>query len=209
MATILAHSTSPMGHFFPISVLLTELRDRGHDVALGFVTEASGLPWLTFWPLLPHLRSRAAPPWGPGLRPLPGVMGRVRDALFMRSASGVFDNPTVRSLSPISARVGVPPIASADDYARRAPLKLVATARPFDYPHPDWDDSIQMIGTCGFEPTAEETPEWPTAIDRPIVLVSTSPEFHGDTDLARTALDALADEPVHVASNKDNQRGPR
>src|SRR3954462_7298975 len=34
MAKILAYQPPAMGHFFPISLLLTELRNRGHDVAL-------------------------------------------------------------------------------------------------------------------------------------------------------------------------------
>ena len=41
-------------------------------------------------------------------------------------------------------------------------------------------------------------PDWLAAIDRPIVLVSTSSEFQGDTDVAVMALTALAEEPVHV-----------
>jgi MGT family glycosyltransferase len=267
-----------MGHLFPISALLSELRDRGHDIALrtlaagvdtglglGFATaaidprietmplddadapnpkvalqkalstfarhaeyevtdlaaaidevgpdvvlvdancwgaaagaEASGLPWLSFWPFLPYLRSRGVPPWGPGLRPWSGLAGRVRDALLRPTVTGIFDKGMVGPLNRVRARVGVPPITSADDYGRRAPLKLVATAQPFDYPHPDWDDSIARVGACAFDPIPRETPVWLAAIDRPIVLVSTSSEFLGDTDLARTALAALADEPVHV-----------
>ncbi|MGY4650783.1 nucleotide disphospho-sugar-binding domain-containing protein [Mycobacterium sp. URHB0021] len=277
MAKILAYATPAMGHLFPFSALLTELRDRGHDIALrtlaagvetgrslGFATaavdprieaiplddahapnpkvalqqalsafarhaeyevtdlaeaiaevgpdvvivdancwgaaaeaEASGLPWVSFWPFLPYLRSRGVPPWGPGLRPWPGVVGRIRDAL-LRPMLSDFDKGMVGPLNRIRARVGVPLITSADDYGRRAPLKLVATAQPFEYPHPDWDDSIQLIGACAFDPTPQETPQWLAAIDRPIVLVSTSSEFQGDTDLARTAIDALASEPVHV-----------
>ena len=34
MAKILAYQTPAMGHLFPFSALLTELRDRGHDIAL-------------------------------------------------------------------------------------------------------------------------------------------------------------------------------
>src|SRR5690242_4748658 len=34
VATILAYTTPAMGHLFPMSALLTELRDRGHDIAL-------------------------------------------------------------------------------------------------------------------------------------------------------------------------------
>src|SRR5690242_8143267 len=278
VAKILAYSSPAMGHFFPVSVLLTELRDRGHDVSLrtltagvetgrrlGFDTaavdpriealplddanapnskialqralnvfakhaeveiddlgaaidevgpdvvivdancwgaaaaaEASGLPWASFWPFIPFLRARGVPPWGPGLKPRPGLVGRVRDAVLRPVVSGVLDKAMVGPLNRIRAQVGVPPIASADDYVRRAPLKLVATARPFDYPHPDWDDSIALIGACAFDSAPDEVPDWLAAIDRPIVLVSTSSEWQGDIHLARTALDALANEPVHV-----------
>jgi MGT family glycosyltransferase len=280
MATVLAYNTPAMGHLFPTSVLLTELRDRGHDIALrtlrtgvplgqelGFATaavdprieamplndwdatspedalrralgtfghraeyevddvrraiqevspdvliidancwgaaataEASGLPWLSFWAYLPYLRSNATPPYGPGLKPLPGMVGRIRDALVRPKLSGVFNDAMLGPLNRVRARVGVPPLSSADDYVRRPPLKLVATAEPFEYAHPDWDDSIQLIGPLSYDPAPEKVPDWLTAIDRPIVLVSTSSEFQGDTDVALLALTALADEPVHVVA---------
>jgi MGT family glycosyltransferase len=76
----------------------------------------------------------------------------------------------------------------------------VATAEPFDYPHPDWDDSIQLIGACSYDPAPSTVPEWLAQIDRPIVLASTSSEDQGDFDLARVALAALAEEPVHVVA---------
>jgi MGT family glycosyltransferase len=280
MAKILAYNTPALGHLFPTSVLLTELRDRGHQIALrtlaagvqigrdlGFATEAvdpriediplddygaptpeaalqqafaafaqhaeyevddlrtaiedespdvvivdancwgaaavaeaSGLPWLSFWPFLPYLSSRHAPPYGPGLKPLPGVAGRVRDALLRPKLSGVFNKAMVGPLNSVRARVGVPPVGSADEFVRRPPLMLVATAQPFEYPHPDWDDSIQLIGACAFDPAPGAVPEWLSAIDEPIVLVSTSSERQADVDMARMALTALADEPVHVVA---------
>lgn len=280
MAKILAYNAPAMGHLFPTSVLLSELRGRGHDIALrtlatgvdigrdlGFATaavdlriedmplddwkatnprdalrrvldtfarraeyevddlrkaiqdespdvvivdancwgaaavaEASGLPWLSFWAFLPYLRSRAAPPYGPGLRPWPGVAGRIRDALLRPMLSGVFNKAMLGPLNRIRARVGVPPVGSADEFVLRPPLMLVATAEPFEYAHPDWDDSIQLIGPCTFDPAPEELPDWLAAIDRPIVLVSTSSEFQGDTDVALMALTGLADEPVHVVA---------
>jgi UDP:flavonoid glycosyltransferase YjiC (YdhE family) len=42
MAKVLAYNTPAMGHLFPTSVLLTELRDRGHDIALR--TLRTGVP---------------------------------------------------------------------------------------------------------------------------------------------------------------------
>ena len=278
MARVLAYQTPAMGHFFPISVLLAELRNRGHDIALrtlaagvnagrdmGFDTEpvdprieemplddagaatpqealsrvrdtfarradyevpdlteaindvrpdvlivdpncwgasalaeASGLPWLSFWAFLPYLRSRGVPPWGPGLRPWPGPVGRLRDALLRRKYN------TLDSWTPshniIRGKLGLPPLKTADDYARRAPLLLVATAQPFEYPHPDWDDSVQFIGSCSYDPAPSTAPSWLAQIDRPVVLVSTSSENQGDFELARVALDALAEEPVHVVA---------
>jgi MGT family glycosyltransferase len=267
-----------MGHFFPISVLLTELRNRGHDVTLrtlaagvktglgmGFdtgpvdprieampledsgatnpddalsrvtdtfarraqfeipelteaindvrpdvlivdpncwgayaVAEASGLPWASFWAFLPYLRSRGVPPWGPGLRPWPGPVGRLRDALLRRKFTAL--DSWLDPLNGIRGQLDLSPLTSVDDYARRPPLVLVATAQPFDYPHPDWDDSIQLIGSCSYDPASTAEPEWLAQIDRPIVLVSTSSENQGDSELARVALAALADEPVHVVA---------
>jgi len=72
--------------------------------------------------------------------------------------------------------------------------------KPFDYPHPDWDDSIQLIGSCSYDPAPSTEPEWLAYIDRPIVLVSTSSEDQDDSQIARVALAALAEEPVHVVA---------
>jgi MGT family glycosyltransferase len=278
LAKILAYQTPAMGHFFPIIGLLTELRNRGHDIALrtlaagvnagldmGFVTEAvdprieampfddagaatadealsrvrdtfarraeyeipdlsnainefrpdllivdpncwgasavaeaSGLPWLSFWAFLPYLRSRGVPPWGPGLRPWPGLVGRLRDSLLRRKYNAL--DSWVGSHNIIRDQLGLPPLESAHDFARRAPLLVVDTAQPFEYPHPDWGDSVQFIGACAWDPAPSTVPEWLLKIDRPIVLVSTSSEDQGDFELAQAALDAMAQEPVHVVA---------
>jgi UDP:flavonoid glycosyltransferase YjiC (YdhE family) len=42
--------------------------------------EAGDIPWTCFSPYTPPLRSPGVPPFGLGLRPLPGVLGRIRDA---------------------------------------------------------------------------------------------------------------------------------
>jgi MGT family glycosyltransferase len=87
-----------------------------------------------------------------------------------------------------------------DEFWRRAPLMLVASAKPFEYAQTDWGDAVQMIGPCMLDPVSDTAPDWLASIDRPIVLVTTSSEKQGDDNLVEIALAALAQEPVHVVA---------
>jgi MGT family glycosyltransferase len=87
-----------------------------------------------------------------------------------------------------------------DEFLRRSPLILLASGKPFQYPHTDWGDAVQMIGPCALDPGPNTIPDWLSAIELPIVLVTTSSEKQADADLVATAMTALADEPVHVVA---------
>ena len=160
--------------------------------------DATDIPWACFSPYIPFLKSPGVPPFGPGLKPLPGRLGRMRDAAVRPLAMGVLENAMLPPLNKIRTAVGAPAVASADEFLRRAPLMLVATGKPFEYPQTDWGDAVHMIGPCVLEPQADTVPDWLTTIDRPIVLVTTSSEKQADARLVLTAVTALADEPVHV-----------
>lgn len=163
------------------------------------MAEASGLPWLVFSPFTPYLRSRAAPPFGPGLRPLPGLAGSVRDASMRPFVSCLFDRRVVPRVNAVRARLGVPAIRSVDGLMRRAPMLLAVGGEPFEYPHSDWPD-VHFIGACVFEPPPTEVAGRVATVDAPTVLVSTSSVAQADAELGRIALQALADEPVHVVA---------
>ncbi len=162
--------------------------------------EAGDTPWLVFSPFTPYLRSRGVPPFGPGLRPLPGIVGDIRDASMRPFVRHVFDRPMLPRVNAIRAELGVSPVTSVDDFMRRAPLLLAVGGEPFEYPHPGWGDLVHHIGACVFEPMPTTTPAWIGAIDRPVVLVNTSSIRQPDATLGRTALQALADEEVHVVA---------
>jgi MGT family glycosyltransferase len=280
VATILAYTSPALGHFLPISALLTELSNRGHEIhvrtlsagvqigrRLGFVTEcidprieaihhedwkapnpraalkmalevfarrgvyevddlraaieqirpaavivdvncfgalsaadASATPWLCFSPYIPALNARGVPPFGPGLPPLPGILGRVRDAAVRPFVTGALEAALLPAVNNIRADVGLAPVSTADQFLRRAPLLLVATGKPFEYPQGEWGSAVHMIGPCVFEPGADAIPPWLDAIDQPIILVTTSSEQQADATLVTTALTALADEPVHLVA---------
>ena len=160
--------------------------------------DAGDIPWLCFTPYTPLLKSRGVPPFGPGLKPMPGVRGRIRDAALRPLVMGILEKAMLPPLNKIRADIGAPPVASADEFVRRAPLMLVASGKPFEYPQTDWGDAVQMIGPCVLDDEPQTVPDWLAAIDRPIVLVTTSSERQADAKLALTAMTALADEPVHV-----------
>lgn len=164
------------------------------------VADAEDVPWLVFSPFTPYLRSRGVPPFGPGLRPLPGIVGRARDAAVRPVVRHLFDRPMLPRINAIRAELGVPPVTSVDDFMRRAPLLLAVGGRPFEYPHPGWGDLVHHIGACAFEPASGPTPDWVAEIDRPVVLVNTSSIRQPDAALGRTALHALAGEGVHVVA---------
>lgn len=164
------------------------------------VAEALALPWASFWSYPPFLKSRSVPPFGPGLRPWPGLLGRLRDGALRPIVTGLVEKAMVEPLNRIHAAVGAKPIGSSEEFIRRAPLMLVASAEPFEYPHPDWGDGVQMIGPCEFDlPFAGDT-DWIDDIDRPIVLVTTSSERQGDAALPLAAMTALTEKPVHVVA---------
>lgn len=151
-------------------------------------------------PVHPAAAVARGAPFGPGLRPWPGLAGRVRDEALRPLFAGTLNRLMRAPLNRVRADAGAPPVRSIDEFSHRAPLMLIASGEPFEYPHPDWGDSVQMIGACAFDPAPPTPPEWLDAIDAPIVLVTTSSERQGDTDLATTTMLALADEPVHVVA---------
>ncbi|WP_205877089.1 glycosyltransferase [Mycobacterium camsae] len=162
--------------------------------------DVAGLPWAVFSPFTPYLRSRSAPPFGPGLRPLPGFIGRIRDASMRPFVRFLFDRPMLPRINALRAGLGAPLIDSVDQLMRRAPLLLAVGGEPFEYPHPDWSDMVHFVGPCVFQQMAGPAPDWLQSIERPIVLVSTSSIAQADAKLGHIALQALAEEPVHVVA---------
>ncbi len=161
---------------------------------------AGRLPWVVFSPYTPFLTSRGVPPAGAGMKPLPGVLGRVRDAGVRTVVRRIFDAPMLVWLNQFCVAVGCPQVRSVDEYLRRAPLTLVASGEPFEYPHPDWGLDVVMIGPCDFDRPAQQVPEWVSDLEGPVILVTASSVKQADDHLVMTALAALADEPVRVVA---------
>jgi MGT family glycosyltransferase len=171
------------------------------------VAEARGGPWAQWFPFPLPLTSRDAPPFGPGLKPAAGLPGRLRDRVLRPFVVGMLERAAFPVLNATRASVGVPPLTTTDDMYTVAPLLLYMTAEPFEYPRSDWPESVRMVGPCAWDPPADPPP-WLAEVERPLVLVSTSSEFQDDGELARTALDALAEEDVEVVATLPSAQPP-
>jgi MGT family glycosyltransferase len=163
------------------------------------VAEAWGGPWASWCPYPLPLPSRDAPPFGPGLRPARGPLGRLRDAVLRPIVFGSLERIVGPRVNEVRERVGLPPINGARELFGAPPVLLYLTAEPLEYPRSDWPANVRLVGACDWDPPAEP-PRWLDAIDQPIVLVTTSSEFQDDGRLVRCALEALAREPLHVVA---------
>ena len=158
--------------------------------------EMGGLPWASWCPYFLPVPSRDAPPFGLGLPPARGALGRLRDRLLSPVLLGLY-NHLAPELDAVRAEIGAPPVRRIERAMIRAPRMLYMTAEPFEYPRSDWPGSVRLVGPGVWDPPGE-APAWLEEVRRPVVLVTCSTEFQNDGKLVQTALEALSGEDVEV-----------
>jgi MGT family glycosyltransferase len=158
--------------------------------------ETAGLPWATWCPYFLPVPSRDTPPFGLGLPPARGALGRLRDRLLSPVLLGLY-NHLAPELDAVRAELGAPPVRRIERAMIRAPVMLYMTAEPFEYPRSDWPGSVRLVGPGIWDPPAK-SPAWLEDVRRPVVLVTCSTEFQNDGKLVQTALEALSGENVEV-----------
>lgn len=171
-------------------LILVDINCWGAAIA----AEESGRPWAMYSPYLLPLRSREAPPFGPGWRPLGGPLGAARDAIAQRIASGVFDRAVMGELNALRAQRGLLVLDHFSDVLSRPPLLLALTAEGFEYPRRDWPANVRMVGPMHWDPShraSQPAPAWLADVQDPLVLVTCSTEHQRDERLVRVALEAL------------------
>jgi MGT family glycosyltransferase len=153
------------------------------------VAERSGLPWAESRPFLLEESAPGLPPFGLGLQPRGGAVGRVRDA-GLGLVSSLFDRRArLPTFNAGRAAAGLPPFRSVAEARNRAPLTLYFTAHPFEYPRP-LPPGVVMVGAGLWDPPAELPIELPED-ERPLALVACSSEFQDDGAIAAAALSGL------------------
>ncbi|MDF1606320.1 glycosyltransferase [Nocardioides sp. YIM 152315] len=174
-------------------VLLVDVNAYGAQVR----AEASGLPWATLMPSVVPVPGRGVPPYGVGMKPMGGPLGRARDAVVWKLVERVFAKAMLPGLNDLRRDAGLREYASPLDSWRPPRRAIAMTAEPLEYPRTDLPANIHLVGTQPWDPPAERPPYLDEPGD-PWVLVTCSTDYQGDERLARVAAEALRDEPVRV-----------
>ena len=121
----------------------TTIADTDPDIAIVDINswgamaaaEAWGGRWASVCPYPLPVSSRDAPPFGPGLPPARGPLGRLRDRLVRPVVLGDGRaDEMIPKVNAVRTEHGLGPVKSADELYGRPPLLLYLTAEPFEYP---------------------------------------------------------------------------
>ena len=165
-------------------------------LAPALAAEQAGIPLATLIPHIYPVVQPGLPFFAIGLRMPRTLLGRKLWRAGHDRALRIGLEQGRRDLNIQRSRLGLPPLDRF--HGGISPdLALVATYPQLEYPR-EWPAEIAITGPMSFELPHPEI-ELPPGED-PLVLVAPSTAHDSDNHLVRTALAALADEPVRVVA---------
>jgi MGT family glycosyltransferase len=176
------------------SVVLCSMFCLGGMVA----AEAAGIPFIVLFPNIYPLRADGLPPFGLGLRPARGPIGRWRDRALNSFIEYQWDRKGLAGLNALRRRHGLAPLEHVFDQVRAARSQLVMTSPAFDFP------ATLPAGARYVGPVLDD-PLWaqlwsllpPDGRD-PLVLVAMSSTFQDQIGSLQRVIDALETLPVRA-----------
>jgi MGT family glycosyltransferase len=152
--------------------------------------EAAGIPFVPLFANVYPLPADGLPPFGTGLRPARGPVGRYRDRVLNRLTDYLWDASGLSRLNALRREYGLAPVSHTLDQLRSARRQLVQTSADFDFP---WTPpaNVRYVGPVLDDPVWAQTPWMPPAGDAPLVLVAMSSTFQDQVGCLQRVLDAL------------------
>jgi UDP:flavonoid glycosyltransferase YjiC (YdhE family) len=185
----------------PADVLLAEPAFAG----AAFLVEdpAADRPPIVMCGVLPlMIVSRDTAPFALGLKPLPGPMGHVRNALLTKLLDRLVYAGAKKLADDINTEIHGRPLPFAPfDWPRHADAAVQFTVPEFEYPRSDAPANLYFAGPLSATGSTAPIPDWWEDMDgtRPVVHVTQGTIANKDfTQLVGPALEALAGEDVLV-----------
>ncbi|POH69970.1 MULTISPECIES: glycosyltransferase [Cryobacterium] len=166
--------------------------------ALGamIAAEALGCPFDVLLPNSYPLPATGMPPFGSGLSPVHGPLGRLRDETMTALGARMIDRYALEKINAVRADYGLGPVAHMWDQIHHARRQLVLTSRAFDFPA-TLPHNARYVGPILDDPAWAAEEEWTApAGDNPLVLVAMSSTFQNQVDCLQRVVDALGSLPV-------------
>ena len=166
--------------------------------ALGamIAAESRGVPFDLLMPNVYVLPADGMPPFGAGLRPVRGPLGRVRDRAVRTASARLIDRYALRDLNDLRSAHGLEAVPTLWAQMRRARRQLVLTSAAFDFPA-TLPDNARYVGPILDDPEWADGAEWrPPAGTGPLVLVAMSSTFQDHVGCLQRITDALGAMPV-------------
>jgi MGT family glycosyltransferase len=160
--------------------------------------ESAGVPFVVLFPNVYPLPARDMTPFGLGLRPARGHLGRMRDRVLNGLIERLWDRAGLAGLNALRAKYGLVSLAHVFDQVRRAQRQLVMTSRALDFPA-TLPNGTRYVGPVLDDPQWSEQAPWtaPAGAD-PLVLVAMSSTFQDQIGSLQHVIDALATLPVRA-----------
>ncbi|OAN38749.1 glycosyltransferase [Mycolicibacterium iranicum] len=149
------------------------------------------------------LSSRDTAPGGPGITPMPGALGRLRNRLLTLAAQKIMLRPAHRAADRMLEAMGLPKLpVFVLDCAALADRVIVPTIPQFEYHRSDLPSHVRFVGAVNPLPSDNFiAPSWWGDLkdDRPVVHVTQGTIDNADlTRLVEPTINALAGEDVTV-----------
>lgn len=184
----------------PADVLLVDPAFAGAAFLLGHPRHAR--PAVVMCGVLPlSLASRDTAPFGMGLQPMAGPLGRARNAVLDMLAHRLMAPAQRLADQTYREAHGAAMPGPLLDWARHADAIAQFTVPAFEYPRSDAPASLHFVGPISASGSSSPTPEWWDDLDgsRPVVHVTQGTIANKDfNQLVVPTLRALADEDVLV-----------
>ena len=175
-------------------VILTDYLLLGGYVA----AERAGIPLASLIHTVFPLPAPGLPPYGMGLQPARGALGRLRDAAFAQVFHRFYD-ARLADLNRVRVEAGLPALAITFEQFWAADRLLVLTSPAFDFPATSLPSNVRYVGPQLDDPAWLAPWEPPAAWQddgRPLALVSLSTTYQGQADVVRRIVAALGEMPV-------------
>ncbi|WP_236794505.1 glycosyltransferase [Amycolatopsis sp. GM8] len=186
----------------PADVVLTDPAFAGGAFLLGHPLGAR--PPIVMCGVLPlTISSHDTAPYGMGLTPIPGPVGRLRNGVLAVLSNKVVLGQVQRLADQMFRDLHGRPIPFAVlDWPRHADAIVQFTVPEFEYPRSDAPSTLHFAGPISASGSQAPLPPWWEDLDgsRPVVHVTQGTAANHDYgQLIEPALEALADDDVLVA----------